>query len=289
MNRSLIKSLILAIAIAVAVGGVLFFIQTVVSPPENIKTEDVHTTDIQKFSNSYNPDTLELKEAEKLFDVIADRATLYREDSLIDQKSCDNAISSSAEKFSAAFVKWSMSKFEQSIWSHSDHVVMTKIIYKLRNVTIAQGSKKALESTSLAVLTKIESIISEYGNAWNVAKQTSFNNYNDAYSKRKNAESLATKEYLKNCVRLVNALNSVGQKLELSCYYQLKRRVDNLQNLYSFGTKSAYDNESSKVYDLIQEFEKTKVFGVSTSAHAQSLKNSQDYYDRSAENYTWNE
>lgn len=77
MNRSLIKSLILAIAIAVAVGGVLFFIQTVVSPPENIKTEDVHTTDIQKFSNSYNPDTLELKEAEKLFDVIADRATLY--------------------------------------------------------------------------------------------------------------------------------------------------------------------------------------------------------------------
>ena len=87
MNRSLIKSLILAIAIAVAVGGVLFFIQTVVSPPENIKTEDVHTADIQKFSNSYNPDTLELKEAEKLFDVIADRATLYREDSLIDQKS----------------------------------------------------------------------------------------------------------------------------------------------------------------------------------------------------------
>ena len=52
MNRSLIKSLILAIAIAVAVGGVLFFIQTVVSPPENIKTEDVHTADIQKFSNS---------------------------------------------------------------------------------------------------------------------------------------------------------------------------------------------------------------------------------------------
>ena len=41
MNRSLIKSLILAIAIAVAVGGVLFFIQTVVSPPENIKTEHI--------------------------------------------------------------------------------------------------------------------------------------------------------------------------------------------------------------------------------------------------------
>ena len=289
MNRSLIKSLILAIAIAVAVGGVLFFIQTVVSPPENIKTEDVHTADIQKFSNSYNPDTLELKEAEKLFDVIADRATLYREDSLIDQKSCDNAISCSAKKFTTSFVKWSMSKFGQSVWNHNDHVFMTKIIYKLRNVTIAQGTRKALETNSLVSLTKIESIIGEYGNAWKAAKQTSFINYDDAYSKRKKAETFARSEYLRNCTSLVDALNSVGEKLEKSCFYQLKGRVDNLQDLYSFGSKDAYDNESSHIYDMIQGFEKTQVFGVSTSAHAKVLKDLQDYYDRTAENYTWTE
>lgn len=224
-----------------------------------------------------------------MFDVIVDRASIYKTDSFIDEKAYDNVVANSSEKFSATFVKWAMSKFSQSVWMHGDHVVMTKLINKLRSVTIAQGSKKALESNSLAALTKIESIIGEYGNAWKVAKQTSFSDYDDAYSKRKYAESLTTKEYLKNCASLVNALNSLGQKLESSCYYQLKRRVDTLQNLYSFATKSAYDNESSKVYDLIQEFEKTKVFGVSTSAHAQSLKNSQDYYDRSAENYTWNE
>lgn len=289
MNRSLIKSLILAIAIAVAAGGVLFFIQTVVSPPKNIKTEDVHTADIQKFSNSYNPDTLELKEAEKLFDVIADRATLYREDSLIDQKSCDNAISCSAKKFTTSFVKWSMSKFGQSVWNHNDHVFMTKIIYKLRNVTIAQGTRKALETNSLVSLTKIESIIGEYGNAWKAAKQTSFINYDDAYSKRKKAETFARSEYLRNCTSLVDALNSVGEKLEKSCFYQLKGRVDNLQDLYSFGSKDAYDNESSHIYDMIQGFEKTQVFGVSTSAHAKVLKDLQDYYDRTAENYTWTE
>ena len=225
MNKSLIKSLILATAIAVAVGGVLFFIQTIVSPPKNIQTEDVHTTDIQKFSNSYNPDTLELKEAEKLFDIIVDRATLYREDSLIDQKSCDNAISCSAKKFTTSFVKWSMSKFGQSVWNHNDHVFMTKIIYKLRNVTIAQGTRKALETNSLVSLTKIESIIGEYGNAWKAAKQTSFINYDDAYSKRKKAETFARSEYLRNCTSLVDALNSVGEKLEKSCFYQLKVRI----------------------------------------------------------------
>lgn len=289
MNKSLAKSLILAFAIAAAVGGVLFFIQTVVNPPQDIKVADVYAADLQKLSTSYNPDSLGLTEAEKMFDVIVDRASIYKTDSFIDEKAYDNVVANSSEKFSATFVKWAMSKFSQSVWMHGDHVVMTKLINKLRSVTIAQGSKKALESNSLAALTKIESIIGEYGNAWKVAKQTSFSDYDDAYSKRKYAESLTTKEYLKNCASLVNALNSLGQKLESSCYYQLKRRVDTLQNLYSFATKSAYDNESSKVYDLIQEFEKTKVFGVSTSAHAQSLKNSQDYYDRSAENYTWNE
>lgn len=289
MNKSLIKSLILATAIAVAVGGVLFFIQTIVSPPKNIQTEDVHTTDIQKFSNSYNPDTLELKEAEKLFDIIVDRATLYREDSLIDQKSCDNAISCSAKKFTTSFVKWSMSKFGQSVWNHNDHVFMTNIIYKLRNVTIAQGTRKALETNSLVSLTKIESIIGEYGNAWKAAKQTSFINYDDAYSKRKKAETFARSEYLRNCTSLVDALNTVGEKLEKSCFYQLKGRVDNLQDLYSFGSKDAYDNESSHIYDMIQGFEKTQVFGVSTSAHAKVLKDLQDDYDRTAENYTWTE
>lgn len=289
MNNSLVKSLILAFAIAAAVGGVLFFIQTVVSPPQDIKMADVHASDLQQFSSSYNPDSLGLTEAEKMFDVIVDRASIYKADSFVDEKTYDDAVANSAEKFTASFVKWAMSKFEQSVWMHSDHIVMTKLINKLRNVTVAQGSKKALESNSLASLTKIESIIGEYGNAWKVAKQTSFSNYDDAYAKRKNAESLAKKEDLKNCASLVNALNSVGEKLEKSSYYQLKKRVDNLQYLYSFGSKGSYDNESSRVYDLIQGFEKTQAFGVSTASHAQVLKDLQDYYDRAAENFTWTE
>lgn len=289
MNKALVKSSILALAIAITVGGVLFFIQTVVSPPENIKVENVHTQDIQKFAKSYNPNTMELNEAVSQFDAVVDRATIYKEDSFIEDKTYDNVVSSSAEKISAKFVSWSMSKFSQSVWNHNDHVVMMKLINKLRNVTVVQGSKKALDSKSLASLTKIESVIGEYGNAWKAAKQTSFINYDDAYSKRKKAETFARSEYLRNCTSLVNALNSVGEKLEKSCFYQLKRRVDNLQNLYSFGSKDAYDDESSHVYDMIQGFEKTQVFGVSTSAHAKVLKDLQDYYDRTAENYTWTE
>lgn len=291
MNNALVKSLILTLAIALAVGGVLFFIQTVVSPPENIKIEDMHTPNIKKYSASYNPDSLGLDEAEKVFDAIVDRAIIYKDDSFIDQKACDEAISSSAEKFSDTFVKWAMSKFGQASWNSNDHAVMKRIISKLRNVKIEQGSKKALDSNSLASLTKIEDIINEYGRAWSATKHTSFTpwNYDDARNKRLNAEAFVKKQYLSNCANLVNALNAVGEKLEKSCYYQLIQRVNKLQYCYSFSSKEAYDNESSRVYDLIQDFEKTNAFGVSTAAHAKVLKDLQDSYDRAAENHEWSE
>lgn len=97
-----------------------------------------------------------------------------------------------------------MLKFNQPVWNHSDHERMTRIIHKLRNVKVDLGSKKALESKTLASLTKIESIISEYGKAWKVTEQTSFVpwNYDDARLKRANAELQANKEYLKIALRL---------------------------------------------------------------------------------------
>lgn len=291
MNNTLIKSLILILAASLAIGGVLFFIQTVVSPPEDIKAEDMHTSDIQQISDFYNPDGMELSKAENIFNVIVDRAILYKEDGFIEQKVCDDAITQSSEKFSALFVKWAMTKFNQPIWNSDDHVLMKRIINKLRNITVAQGSKKALESNTLSSLTKIENIIKDYVLAWKATKQTSFVpwNYNDAQSKRTNAEEYAKKEYLNNCVDLVNALNSVGDSLESSCYYQLTQSVNKLQDRFSFNSKEAYDNESSRIYDLIQTFEKTEAFGVSTSAHAKVLKDLQDSFDRAAEDHDWPE
>lgn len=291
MNNALIKSLILALATAIAIGGVLFFIQTVVSPPEDIKIENSHSSDIQQFSASYNPDSLGLNEGEKMLDAIVDRATIYQADSFIDQKTYDEAIVKSAEKFSATFVNWAMNKFAQTAWNSKEHAEMLKIIAKLRNVKVDQGSKKALDANSLASLTKIESIINEYGNAWAAARQTSFIpwNYDGARTKRTSAESYARKQYLSNCASLVASLNAVGGKLEQSCYYQLTHQVNKLQNLYSFSSKDAYNTESSRVYDLIQAFKKTSAFGVSTSSHASVLEDLQDSYDKAAEEYEWTE
>ncbi len=289
MNNTHVKLLILALAIASAICGVLLFIQTVVSPPDDIKTEDVYSSDLLQLSNSFTPDSQSLFEAEKSLDAIIDRAILYKGDGFIEQEVYDDAIAQSSEKFSTSFIKWSMSKFNQRTWEREDHALMKRIIKKLRNITIAQGSKKALEQKSLEALTEIEGIINEYESAWEATKQISFVpwDYDDAYSKRTIAENYAKNKYLKNCESLVNSLNSVGERLENSCYDQLTKRVTRLQFRYLFNSKEDYDKESSHIYDLIQAYEKTSAFGFSTFSHAKVLKDLQDSYDRDAADYNW--
>jgi hypothetical protein len=275
MKNSIVKSLILAFAIAVAVGGVLFFIQTVVSPPDSIKQVEVHATDLQQFSASYNPGAMNLSEAEKMLDAIIDRATIYKIDSLIGQKVYDEAVGTSATRFAKTFVDWSFSKFRQSVWKSSDHNKMKKLINKLRGI-IDQKSKYALPDS----IKTIESVIKNYNSAWTAAKDTKFVRYEDVEKKCDAADKYLEKDYLKNCKSLVNAINSVRKKLEISRYHQLKAQVDKLQYLDSFKSKDDYDNSSKDVSTELGTFQDTDVFGSDANKyHAKELLTLVGIYD----------
>ena len=113
MKRTIIKSFILIAAIIVAVSGVLFFILTVVSPPNDIEKKNVHQIDIENCISAYNPDSLSLGQAENKMDLLHDRAALFLSDSLITENVFDNAIKKSTNSFAQSFIKWSHSKFNQ--------------------------------------------------------------------------------------------------------------------------------------------------------------------------------
>ena len=296
-SNKFIKITLLLVAVAAAVIPVLNYQKYKVSLPKDISAkataEEVFNPSLKDAVAAYSPNANRLNEAEVAYDALVDRASIYYKDTLItDSKEYDFAIAESSEKFAKVFIDWSINgKFSKSVWDENDHKIMRSLIQKMRNVSIEEGSKKALSEETLASLTKIETVLDDYKKAWDATKQTSFKpwDFDDAQSKRTKAEDYAKKEYLKNCVSLVNSLNSVGKKLESSCYEQLTQRVNKLQYRYSFNSKEAYDKESSRVYDLIQTYDKTKAFGVSTSAHAKILKDLQDSYDRAAENHDWHE
>ena len=286
------KLIILSVAIATAIGGVLFFVRYIVNPPEDVSAvataEHVFNPDIKDIVASYNPDTLSLKEAEVSYDALVDRSSIFSEDSLIiDKKIFDNAIAESSEKFTKCFISWSIDKFNKSTWNTGDHEVMLRLISKMRKVSIEEGSKKALSSETLSSLTEIESVINDFKKAWSVTKKTTFSDYQKVTSIRNEARTYANKKYLSNCTNLVNALNMIGEKQENSCYNQLLKTVERLQYLYYFEDRQAYERESKRIYGLIKAFKETNVFGVSTANHAKVLADMQDRFDRNAENHEW--
>lgn len=286
-NNIATKSVILAVALVAAIGGVLFFVKTVVSPPEDVKKVNVHEPNLAKETSSFNPDTLSLVDAEKEYDRIIDKANVYYGDSLIGEKNFNEALSTTTEKFATTFVKWCFSEFSQSQWSQGNLQTMTRLIGRLRRVTVDKGNKKALQANTSSKLTEIESVIQQYHAAWNVARRTRFVSYESARQTVAEARRYANTPYLQNCSSLCNALGEVGSKLEHSRYWQLHARISRLKNLYNFSSKEAYDQESMAIYNLIKEFKESDAFGIRIVSDAESLGNLQDLYDRIANNYDW--
>ena len=286
------KILILVGAIAVAIGGVLYFVKYVVSPPEDISavatSKDVFNPNIQGSVAAFNPDSLNLKDAEIVFDALVDRAIIFIDDELIvDISVYDDAISESAEIFTKTFIAWSIDKFKKTSWNTNDHETMLRLITKMRNVSNHEGSQRALSQSTLSSLAEIESVVSDYKKALDVTRKTTFSSYQNALSVCNEAKSYATRKYLSNCTNLVNSLNTIGEKQENSRFIQLHQMVERLQYLYYFENREAYETESKRLYKLIREFKETTVFGVSTEQHARTLAEMQDRCDRISENYTW--
>ena len=292
MKNAITKSIVLAVAVAIAVGSVLIFIKYVVNPPADVSAKataaDVFNPNLKDMVDAFHPDSLSLNDAEVAYNAIVDRISIYKNDELVtDEKTLDNTIVEASEKFSKTFIAWSLDKFNKSSWKTADHSIMLRIIEKMRKVSIEGGSKKALSAETLSSLTEIESVIGDYKKAWGVARQTSFSSYQNVVSVRNEARTYVNKKYLGNCTDLVNALNVIGERQENSCYHQLRTTVERLQYLYYFENRNAYNTESKRIYALIKDFKDTNAFGFSTANHAQTLANLQDSYDRAAENHVW--
>lgn len=282
MKNAISKSLVLAIALAVAVGGVLFFVRYIVSPPESISamatSKDVFQPDLENVVKQYEPSEVNLKDAEVALDAIVDRAYLYWGDSLItDYSIIDKIKTQSANKFAKFFHSWAINKFEQNIWYTSDHATMLRLSNKLEKMGVNDVNRKSLY--------EIENVISNYNRAWHICKNSVFVSYENTSNAVKEANSYKNEKYLTNCTNLKNALSAVGRNLEKSRYNQLYNEVDKLGKLENFRYESDYKEESSRIGKLVEDFKKSKAFGVSTETDATILAEKQDRYDKSARYY----
>ena len=284
MNKSLKLTILLA-AIIVAIGGVLLFIRTIVSPPQDLKFINQYqadlTLDINDFKN-VSSDSLELS-----FTALYDKAYRYNTESAIDDKAYDKAKAEIIGIYAPKFSNNCFAMLNHSVWPDTELKGMESRIHELRNLTIDDGAKNIMNNYPEAneKFSTILRIIAKYREAKAFTGNSTFRDLSDAKSRISMATQYKKDNYLKNNIDLVNSLTSLPSRIEASHFALLHRMANETANFHHY-SQNEYERYITKVVTAIKEYENNARNIYGTSHNTEGLKNivrandnnSSDYY-----------
>ncbi len=287
MNKP-IKIILLIVAIILAIGGVLFYMKTIVSPPQDLKFKNQY---VQKLTEE--TETLRKCDQPTLehdFLRLTDLSHRFKSESLIDDKTFDSHYSEIIGVYSPKFAQYCFGQFQKSVWDANDLKWMEGRISQLRNLTVEDGSRRIMDSYSetdgkFSIIIKT---IGKYREASALANRTRYSGLADARAKIQQANQFKQDDYLRNNASLMKALNSLPDRLEASHYASLSAQVRNLASYYNYSADS-YDSMSDNVVAALKEYKQNarSVYGESRSLDGLEAEASR-YYNQAVEYFNNN-
>lgn len=284
MNKS-VKILLLVVAVIIAIGGVLLFMKTIVSPPKDLEFKNQFEVALnQKIDGFKKVDSDNL---EHEFATLTDLAHRFKSESNIDDKLFDKEYTEIIGVYSPKFAQYCFGQFQKSVWDESEHKWMEERIAQLRKLTVEDGSCKIMDNyaESDGRFTIILKTIGKYREAKALSNRTGYSGLGEARSRISKANQYKQDDYLKNNAALMKALNSLPSRLEASHYASLRAKVNTLANYYSYSADS-YDALSDNVVAALKEYKQNaqSVYGESRSLSDLEADASR-YYNAAVEFY----
>ncbi len=284
MNKS-VKILLLAVAVIIAIGGVLLFMKTIVSPPQDLEFKNQYELALnQKIEGFKKVDSDNL---EREFVTLTDLAHRFKAESSIDDKLFDKEYTEIIGVYSPKFAQYCFAQFQKSVWDANDLKWMEERISQLRNLTIEDGSRRIMDSYSevngkFSIILKT---IGKYREASDLVNSTRYSGIADARAKIQQANRFKQDDYLRNNASLMKALNSLPSRLETSHYAALRTKVNTLSNYYNYSAES-YDALSDNILAALKEYKNNakSIYGVSRSLSELEAEASM-YYNEAVEYY----
>lgn len=218
------KILILCVSVIIAVGAVMIYAKTSVSPPEAVKDKDRYAENLDEAEEQLKKDATDVA-----FDEIVCRAVIFRQEKKISDGGYDSTINAAVAAYVPGFLSKCLNNFSQSSWDNGVINSMNPRFTELRNVKLSNGST-ALTSEHQATINKINGIIGNYHRALQVCRATGFHGIDAARNTINTANTLASDPYLKNNTSLVSDLRSVRSAIGESHYRWLEVRVNRLSS-----------------------------------------------------------
>ncbi len=284
MNNTGKKILILGIAIAITIAGILAFYPTIVAPPTDVPVENLHKTSLEANINEFS-DIKNTNFNDSIYNVVIDKLVMYKREGFMTVEEIDYQKKALVQKYLPIFIKLSDAKFDESNWRESDHKAILERISHLRTLKVYGGTTAATGSYE-SDLRRIEEIISDYNRAKIVASYSTFYTVDDANSHIQDAERYRTMAPLSNCTDLTNKLSVVKSNIGDSHYSQVESILNEMVN-YCNMTEDSFNKLTSTVYNKILEYDNNRSkYGYNAKTTEDLKQKAAEYYRNAKEFYT---
>ena len=252
-----IKILVLLLAVVLAVGGIMIYAKTKVDPPVALKPVDQFAIDLIKCNEAIVKGE-GAKEIDYNYISALDRIKVYQQEYKLQASQVDKSLDDLVVTYSPLFLKRCFTAFQQWTWSDEDHTYMLLRIRGMKDLKHNDGTSVLLKSTSDS-LDQVSRIIADYKQARIVSRSNRFTGVSNARSTINQAEQYANNQYLSNCLDLVNALNSVKDKIGESHYSYVLSQVEELSQFRFYGKDFYESTLIPQVSEVLSEYDKEAV------------------------------
>ena len=252
MNKS-IKIILLVVAILFAVGGVMAYYKTIVSPPSKLEFKN-------QYVNSDKKDISQVKSAKTDFALdsayvaITHELDLQLANSFLTEQERDELLELFATQYIPAYVSACSSKFGKSVWHEGELQKINSRISELQGL-VTTDKKIIIQGEANKSLNEVHNVIVAYYEAKRVASAGGYNGLQVAKERIAAARRYASMSPINNCSDLVSRLNSVPTRLEQAHYSYLVGQVERLRPYYNY-SQTEYDNIALNISEKLDEYKK---------------------------------
>ena len=269
MNKS-IKITLLVVAILLAVGGIMAYYKTIVSPPGKLELKN-------QYVNSDRKDILKVKAAntdfalDSAFVAITHELDLQLANSFLTNQERNEMLELFATQFVPTFVSACNSKFSKSVWNEGDLQNINTRISELQGL-VTTDNKIVIQGKAYSSLSEIHNVIVAYYEAKKAAYVGGYNGLQAAKQRIATAKKYALMSPINNCSDLVSRLNSVPSRLEQAHYSYLVGQVEKLRPYYNY-SQTEYDNIALGISEKLDEYKKNAKSTYGRVSDISSLEN----------------
>lgn len=246
-----IKIILLAVAMLLAVTGVMAYYRTQVAPPKEMAiadsfyksaTEDVKRLDDMNVNVNFD----------SAFVAITHKLDFQLSSSLLTKEQRDSLMRNFAKSYSLRYASYCNDEFGKSVWNEATLQNMkshTAALLALRTT----GGKPCLGSGQSKDVARIQGIVSNYYAAKAASVAGGYQGLASARARIAAARRYAAMSPINNCVALRSQLQSVATRLEQAHFAYLSAQVERLRNYYNY-TEASYDNLALSISEKLEEY-----------------------------------